>query len=32
MIMIIAMIMIKYLSININTNFIITKNIVITKH
>ena len=39
MIMIIAMIMIVYLSIgvtgsriNINTNIIITKNIVITKH
>ena len=32
MIMIIAMIMIIYLSININTNSIITKNIVITKH
>ena len=32
MIMIIAMIMIIYLSININTTNIITKNIVITKH
>ena len=32
MIMIIAKIMIIYLSININTNIIITKIIVITKH
>ena len=32
MIMIIAKIMIIYLSINFNTNIIITKNIVITKH